>query len=323
MLAIYVKPQLKSPAKIKGVLRVRFDEQLESFKQDGTLSAEQADSLRNATRFPLNSSEIVAILGGFFVVIGAIWIIGPLFQDVSQLIVVGIFYLISGLLALAFRSLVKKPQFANAAEVVEALAVLCFTIATGVAVSSLNADSEVSVFVASIPALAYGVWRSTLRRFSSSVIISVSAVAFALSGLAMIGISQDTAGLCLIAVGAVLLWWAQQPKVVGKFTLRFFGSLIALVGLIIPPFDNVSNEYISVAIGVICAVAFFAYGVKKVFPEVVAITAVGVVVSEVKLVTTITDNSTLQGLATLITGALVLILALRNLRRGKSVGSSE
>jgi hypothetical protein len=127
----------------------------------------------------------------------------------------------------------------------------------------------------------------------------------------------------LIAVGAVLLWWAQQPKVVGKFTLRFFGSLIALVGLIIPPFDDLSNEYISVAVGVICAVAFFAYGVKKVFPEVVAITAVGVVVSEVKLVTTITDNSTLQGLATLITGALVLILALRNLRRGKSVGSSE
>jgi len=55
----------------------------------------------------------------------------------------------------------------------------------------------------------------------------------------------------------------------------------------------------------------------------VAITAIGVVVSEVKLVTEIISNSTLQGLATLITGILVLALALRNLRRRKSVGSSE
>jgi uncharacterized protein (DUF983 family) len=84
-----------------------------------------------------------------------------------------------------------------------------------------------------------------------------------------------------------------------------------------------SNQSISNAIGMICAVVFFAYGVKKVFPEVVAITAIGVVVSEVKLVTEIISNSTLQGLATLITGILVLALALRNLRRPKSVGSSE
>lgn len=87
---------------------MRFDEQLESFKQDGTLSAEQVELLRNASRFPLNSSEIVAILGGFFAILGAIWLIGPLFEDVSRLIVVAILYLISGLLVLAFRSLVKN-----------------------------------------------------------------------------------------------------------------------------------------------------------------------------------------------------------------------
>jgi len=301
----------------------RFNEQLESFKKDGTLTADQADSLRNATRFPLNSSEIVAILGGFFILVGALWLLGPLFQDVSRLIVVGIFYLISGLLAFAFRSLIKKPQFANAAEVVEALAVLCFTIATGVAISSLNADSEVSAFIASIPALGYGVWRSNLRRFSSSLIISISSVVFTLSGLEISNINLDSAGFCLVAVAALLLWWAQRPKVVGKFTLRFFGSLVSLIGLTIPPFGDMSNQSISNAIGMICAVAFFAYGVKKVFPEVVAITAIGVVVSEVKLVTEIISNSTLQGLTTLITGILVLALALRNLRRRKSVGSSE
>ena len=293
---------------------MRFDEQLESFKQDGTLSAEQAESLRNATRFPLNSSEIVAILGGFFAILGAIWLIGPLFEDVSRLIVVAILYLISGLLVLAFRSLVKKSQFASAAEVIETLAMLCFAIATGIAVTSLAEESEVAVFVASIPALAYGVWRSTLRRFSSSVIISVSAVAFTLSGLTMIDISQDTAGLCLIGVGVILLWWAQQPKVVGKFTLRFFGSIVALAGLMIPSSDLISNEYISATVQAICAVALFAYGVKKVFPEVIAITAVGVVVSEVKLVTAITDNSGLQGLATLLTGGVIVLFSLRKLR---------
>ena len=79
MSAIYVKRQLKSPGEIKGAIFMRFNEQLESFKKDGTLTADQADSLRNATRFPLNSSEIVAILGGFFFLVGALWLLGPLF----------------------------------------------------------------------------------------------------------------------------------------------------------------------------------------------------------------------------------------------------
>ena len=297
---------------------MRFNEQLESFKKDGTLTADQADSLRNATRFPLNSSEIVAILGGFFVIIGAIWLLGPLFDDVSRLIVVGIFYLISGLLALGFRSLNKKPQFANAAEVVEALAVLSFAIATGVAVATISDTNEVSAFVASIPTFAYGTWRSTSRRFSAAAVMSASSVAFTLSGLSLIDVQDNAAGFCLILVAALLLWWAQQPKVTGKFTMRFFGSVIALIGLTIPGPSFGSSDYFSVTIVAICAVAFFAYGVKKVFPEVVAVTAIGVVVSEIKLVTSITDESTLQGLATLITGLVVLGLALRNLRRRKS-----
>jgi hypothetical protein len=58
----------------------------------------------------------------------------------------------------------------------------------------------------------------------------------------------------------------------------------------------------------------FVYGVKKVFPEVIAITAVGVVLSEVELVTTITDNSGLQGLATLLTGGVIVLFSLRKLR---------
>jgi hypothetical protein len=130
----------------------------------------------------------------------------------------------------------------------------------------------------------------------------------------MIDISQDTAGLCLIGVGVILLWWAQQPKVVGKFTLRFFSSIVALVGLMVPSSDLISNEYISATVQAICAVALFAYGVKKVFPEVIAITAVGVVVSEVELITAITDSSTQQGLATLLTGGVIVLFSLRKLR---------
>lgn len=56
-------------------------------------------------------------------------------------------------------------------------------------------------------------------------------------------------------------------KVVGKFTLRFFSSIVALAGLMIPSSDLISNEYISATVQAICAVALFAYGVKKVFPK--------------------------------------------------------
>lgn len=71
MLATFADKLSKNPEKRRRTEIMRFDEQLESFKQDGTLSAEQAESLRNATRFPINSTEIVAILGGFFVILGA------------------------------------------------------------------------------------------------------------------------------------------------------------------------------------------------------------------------------------------------------------
>ena len=135
---------------------MRFDEQLESFKQDGTLSAEQAESLRNATRFPINSTEVVSILGGIFIILGAFWLIAPLLSDISQLLVAIVLYLVSGLLTFATRSLLRKVQFKNAAEVVEVLAVTSFAIATGVVLSQPSATSELSTFVASISSLVYG-----------------------------------------------------------------------------------------------------------------------------------------------------------------------
>jgi hypothetical protein len=102
---------------------------------------------------------------------------------------------LAGLLALASRALAKKSQLANLAKIVGMLAMLCFAIATGVAVASAIDASELPAFVASIPAFIYGVWRSNVRRFSSSTIISVSAVVFVLLGLAMGDLSKDAAGI--------------------------------------------------------------------------------------------------------------------------------
>lgn len=260
----------------------------------------------------------MAILGGLLVFVGAVWIIGPLFEDLGKMLLIAVFYVLAGLLALAFRALVKKSQLANSAEVVEVLAMLCFAIAMGVAVASAIDAEEMTTFVASIPALIYGVWRSNVRRFSSSTIISVSAVVFVLLGLAIGDISEDAAGFCLFVLAALSLWWAQRPNVKGKFTLRFFASLIAMVGVSIPPSDFGSSQVISAAISLFCAAGFFTYGVKKLFPEVIAITAVAVVFAEIRLASDISDNSTARGSATLLTGAIVLVLAMRNLRRQKS-----
>ena len=301
----------------------QFNDRLENFKSDGTLTADQAESLRNASRFPLNSSEVVAILGGILVFVGAVWLVGPLFEDLGKLVLVAAFYALAAILAFVFKALVKKSQLANSAEIVEVLATLCAAIATGVAVATISEASEVPAFVASIPVLAYGIWRSNLRKFSSSTITATSAVVFVLSGLAIVDVSQDAAGFCLIALSALSLWWAQRSNVRGKFTLRFFASLIAMVGVSIPPSDFGSSQVIPAAIALLCAAGFFAYGVKRLFPEVIAITAVAVVFAEVRLASDISDNSTVQALSTLLTGVVVLSLAMRNLRRKKSTISSS
>jgi hypothetical protein len=64
----------------------------------------------------------------------------------------------------------------------------------------------------------------------------------------------------------------------------------------------------------IFAIALFGFGIKTLFTEVVVISGVGLVVSQIKLVITITDNSGLQGLATLLTGGVIVLFSLRKLR---------
>ena len=292
---------------------MRFDEQLESFKQDGTLSAEQAESLRNATRFPINSTEVVSILGGIFIILGAFWLIAPLLSDISQLLVAIVLYLVSGLLTFATRSLIRKVQFKNAAEVVEVLAVTSFAIATGVVLSQTSATPELSTFIASISTLVYGFLTSSNRKFSGSLLLSTSAMIMTISGLAVLDAVGNLTGFCLVAVGSVLLWFAQKKAVSGKFTLRFFATCIVVVGLIFP-LPDFGPDVIAVLISMIFAVALFGYGIKTLFTEVVVISGVGLVVAQIKLVTTITDNSGLQGLATLLTGGVIVLFSLRKLR---------
>ncbi len=292
---------------------MRFDEQLESFKQDGTLSAEQAESLRNATRFPINSTEVVAILGGFFVILGAFWFIAPLLSNIDQLLLAITLYLAGGLLAFATRSLLGKAQFKNAAEVVEVLANTSFAIATGVVVSQSSVTPELSIFVASISALVYGFLTSSKRKFSSSFLLSAGAMIMTISGLAVLDTVENTAGFCLVAVGSVLLWFAQKKAVSGKFTLRFFAACIVVVGLI-SPLPDFGLKIIAVLISMIFAIALFGYGIKTLFTEVVVISGIGLVVAQIKLVTTITDNSGVQGLATLLTGGVIVLFSLRKLR---------
>ena len=299
---------------------VRFEEQLESFKQDGTLSAEQAEMLRNATRFPINSTEVVAILGGFFVILGAFWFLSPLLSNISQLLLAITLYLISGLLTLATRSLIRKVQFKNAAEVVEVLAVTSFAIATGVVLSQTSATSELSTFVASISALVYGFLISRKRKFSGSFLLATSATVMTISGLVVLNAVGNLAGFCLVAVGAGLLWFARKTNVSGKFTLRFFATCTVVLGLIFP-LPDLGLEIIAVLISMIFAIALFRYGIKTLFIEVVVISGFGLVVAQIKLVTTITDNSGVQGLATLLTGGVIVLFSLRKLRadRNKSL----
>ena len=292
---------------------MRFDEQLESFKQDGTLSADQVESLRNATRFPIKSTEVVAILGGFFVILGAFWFIAPLLSNIDQLLLAITLYLVGGLLAFATRSLLRKVQFKNAAEVVEVLANTSFAIATGVVVSQSSVTPELSIFVASISALVYGFLTSSKRKFSSSFLLSAGAMIMTISGLAVLDTVENTAGFCLVAVGAGLLWFAQKTTVSGKFTLRFFATCIVVVGLIFP-LPDFGLDIIGVLISMIFAIALFSYGIKTLFTEVVVISGIGLVVAQIKLVTTITDNSGVQGLATLLTGGVIVLFSLRKLR---------
>lgn len=317
MLAIYVKPQLKSPEKIKGVLRVRFDEQLESFKQDGTLSSEQAELLRTATRFPLNSTELLSILGGLFVLFGIVWLIGPLFGDLSQLLVAAILYLIFALLSVATKSLSKKPQLKNLAEVIEVLAVTSFSIATGFLVAQTDAKSEVSALVASLPALFYGWRRSKESRFSGSTTLATSALIATLSGLATIDQNSNAAGASLTLVGAVLLWWAEQTTVKSKFVLRLLATSIVVVGGF-TTFSLFANDIVDSGISLIFAVVLFGYGIKKMYVEVITIAGFGLLVSEFRFVTSITDDSGLQGLATLVVGVVILLFALRKLRSSRT-----
>ena len=134
-----------------------------------------------------------------------------------------------------------------------------------------------------------------------------------ISGLAVLDIVENTAGFCLVAVGSVLLWFAQKKAVSGKFTLRFFATCIVVVGLI-SPLPDFGLSIIGVLISMIFAIALFSYGIKTLFTEVVVISGIGLVVAQIKLVTTITDNSGVQGLATLLTGGVIVLFSLRKLR---------
>lgn len=299
--------------------RARFDEVLDGLVARGALGAQDAASLRTASRWPFGAVEAAAALGGLLVGVGVLVVLGSLVADLSQLAFAAVLLVLAAAAWLARRALGGRTGAVLARDVLEVVAIALGAFAVGTAVDRTGLRGEATAFVVALPVALLGAWRAGRTRVAGSVVGPVASVVAALAGTALLRDDADVASLVLVAVGTAILVWVGRARPGAPSVARLVGALAVTVGVLVPPPDP-APEALRVAASLAVAIALFVVGARAVRLEVLAPAAVGLAWAVYRALDAAIEDDTLVGAATIVIGAVVLAATVRRLRVSRPRG---
>lgn len=290
---------------------------INEYEAKGTLSATDAQALRDAPTWSIAFADIAAYLGGSVVFVGLIWIVFALMQDLTEIVIDVVLFIVSGATAaLAFWLSRKGGKKQTLSEFVTAFSATSFAIGVGLLLDIVNVDDDLVLIIASSVALAIGVILIAQTAFVGTVIVVVATQPLMAGVISKFFTNTSGAPLIYVVSGFILLWFAQR-KIGLRFLARGAGAVSVMFAAI--AYSTQGNDVLLPAIGLLIVGLLFAYGSKFHYLDAVIGGGLGVTTITGILAGRLSDSALVQGIAIITAGLSILFVSFTVVKKSKRI----
>ena len=282
----------------------------------GSLSKQDADSLRTAPQWSLTSAEITAYLGGGIIAVGITWIIIAFGQDFNRAAVTLALYVV-GVIALASARWLRPRSLRSgqAAEVFFGVGVGSLAGAIGITLENLGLRGSVALALVCVLAIIVGMATCRRTSFAGTVIVVAAAQPLIGSIIETFRLSEKTFPLIIVISGALLVWLGLQ-RVGVALVARIAGSISIVIGSFI--FAVVGENTIRPVVSLAVCTTLFYFGTRRINLEFIVAGGIGITIAIGIITGRILASIVVQGFVVTVTGAAISALALIIVRRSES-----
>lgn len=286
---------------------------LDRLVAEARLSREEADLIRTSPEWSLTVRELVAYLAGIIILSGFVRIIAMALQDASENTVATVLLVAGGsLAALAWKLPRGTDWWQRLAEIVETGSLACLAGSAGLWLSLTDLSGQTIVLLISVPAIAWGWWRSQSARFVGSLCLSAGVPMMTMSVSAMFHEDSGfTMGAGALVAGAAL-WSMGQRDVRTAFIQRAVGCYFGLMGsFMLMGEGGIAGNLVPIVAGAV----LFGLGSISLQPESLAAGAIAITVGVTVAMGEWLPSEFTRGLTTIAVGVVMLLATMGQLRK--------
>ncbi|MGA0877649.1 MAG: hypothetical protein ACO3SP_00875 [Ilumatobacteraceae bacterium] len=286
---------------------------IDTLVTQGRLAPDDADRIRQAPRFVVQTRELISYVGGLIVLVGVIRLIAAVLEDASKLAIAGVLYVAAVILGLVAWRFARRPgAWGRFGEVLEIAAVAALVVAVALSTYDAGLDAESSALIAGLVVTGWSLVRLRSTQFSGTILVTAGIMTTSIALSSVLDLEEEkgaipifVGGLVLIALGTLRL---RLP-----FIVRGIGAVTVLFTTI--NWMAMHEGLDGLLPGLLIGVAVFALGASRMWIEVFIPAGILIVVSVAMFVFRNVDNDVLQGLIVVVVGLATLGITALAFRR--------
>lgn len=281
-------------------------EEIAELEREGTLSAQQATTLRDAPSWSIEANELFAYLGGLIAAIGVTWLTIALVEDASPLgIALGMLFA-GVVLGVGARALFRPSSWrGRLAEALGVIAVGLIAGACGIFLNQAGLASEHAATTVTAVCVVGGAAFARRTQFAATIVLVIATQVLVAALIGSLNIEDSLlspllftiSGAALIAAGVSRIGFSLSARVVGTVSYALGAFTFGVMH------DNVVTSLCALAL----AATLFAMSTKLLHLEVIVGGAVAVTLTTSLLVARIINNQALQGLSIIVIGIAMVV----------------
>lgn len=277
---------------------------IDSLVTDGRLTSEDAERIRQAPRFVVQTRELISYLGGLIVLVGVIRLIAAVLEDASKLAIAGVLYVAALILGVVAWRFVRRPgAWGRFGEVLEIGALAALVVAIALTTFDAGLSGEASALIAGLVVTGWSAVRLRSTQFAGTLMVTAGLFTTSIALSSVLDLEEEK-GAIPVFIGGLLLIALGTRRFRLPFVLRGVGSVIVLFTTI--NWMAMHEGLDGLLPGLIVGVAVFALGASRMWIEVFIPAGILVIVSVAMFVFRNVDNDVLQGLIVVVVGLATL-----------------
>lgn len=292
-----------------------FNEELERLVETGSLTEDQAETLRGAPRWYVSLREILSYLGAIFILVGVVRTVAAVLKDASPMSIAALLYLAGGaVLATALFFHQKSGALKRAAEVLELVGLGLEAAAVAITLSESDMRGEYIALILGGAGLAWGIFRCRVAQFAGTIVLCAGWFAVCASSISLLDPDERVSALLFIGVGFVLVAFSHThphfefaPRTVGALAMMIAAQSVR---------TGESAWWAAVPLAV-CALVFL-YSALSLRAELLIVSAVMTTVSMGVFTARALSNDVASGLLMTATGVALVFVSISLLKEHRS-----